>query len=861
MAASSPNPGQILGHFRLIEAIGAGGMGIVYRARDERLERDVAVKVLNAKTLGDPTARARFRREALILSRLNHPNVEAVYDFYSEQGLDYLVLEYVPGASLDDRLHQGPLPEKEVVSLGVQLARGLAAAHARGVLHRDLKPGNLRVTPEHVLKILDFGLAQLFEALDEKRLTEAETVTVEALSFAGTPPYMAPEQLEQKEPDVRTDIYSAGVVLYEMATGSRPFPQQGLMLWEAILHSLPPAPRSVNKDISPELEAIILKCLEKDPNVRYQSAGELLGDLAELEVPSSGSWQRVVARRSIGRAKILLIAGIVLTVIAAAGLTWWKVTHPPIPDKKHIAVLPFRLTGAEPEDAALFQGLTDTVTNRLMQLTVSQPVWIIPFSEITTNHVTSMGEARTKLGANLALDGSLQRNGDKLQVNLALADIESHKQLRADSVTGSTADFKQLEDRVVDATVAMLELELHTGSPPDEAHATISPEAYKAFTRGRGYLSRPFTAENVDSAVAQFTRALELDPGYAAAYASLGRAYWGEYQLTKDQENIVKMRDACDHSLKLAPSSPEGNICLGMLDAGTGRYPQAASEFQLAIDSDPTNDLAYRKLASVYESLGRMDQATKTYQKAIQVHPQDPSNYAELGTFYDNEAHYDDAAAQFEKAVGLAPDVAEYRSRLGGTYLFAGVYTKAEEALRNAIRLQPSYEAYSNLGQTYFLERKFDDAIAAFEQATVLGGRQIQAHGNLARAYYWYPPEHGKAKAELIKAIALAESALEVNPNDADAHTLVAEYFAMLGDKGQALQHLQAALNLRPGDAETAYYAAKVYNLLKNRQEALNWLEKSVKAGYSAAEISNTVELDSLRKEARFQNLGQKLRG
>ena len=257
-------------------------MGIVYRARDERLERDVAVKVLNAKTLSDIGAQTRFRREALILSRLNHPNVEAVYDFHSEQGLDYLVLEYVAGASLDRRLEKGALPENEVVSLGVQLARGLAAAHARGILHRDLKPGNLRVTPEHVLKILDFGLAQLFGAPDEKTLTEAETVTMEATNFAGTLPYMAPEQLEHKEPDVRSDIYSAGMVMYEMATGSRPFPQRGQMLWEAILHGLPPAPRTKKKDISAGLEAVILKCLKKDPNLRYQSADELLEDLKEL---------------------------------------------------------------------------------------------------------------------------------------------------------------------------------------------------------------------------------------------------------------------------------------------------------------------------------------------------------------------------------------------------------------------------------------------------------------------------------------------------------------------------------------------------------------------------------------------------
>src|SRR5271167_906739 len=196
MVAPSLTPGQVLGHFRFIEEIGAGGVGIVYRARDERLLRDVAVKVLNPKTLADESASRRFRREALILGRLNHPNVEAVYDFHSERGFDYLVIEYVPGTSLDDRLHQGALPEKEVISLGLQLARGLTAAHTQGIIHRDLKPGNLRVTPENVLKILDFGLAQLFAAPGAGTLNETATVTMEAPTLAGTLAYMAPEQLE-----------------------------------------------------------------------------------------------------------------------------------------------------------------------------------------------------------------------------------------------------------------------------------------------------------------------------------------------------------------------------------------------------------------------------------------------------------------------------------------------------------------------------------------------------------------------------------------------------------------------------------------------------------------------------------------
>jgi serine/threonine-protein kinase len=844
MAANpSFTPGQILGHFRLIEEIGAGGMGIVFRARDTRLERDVAVKVLNEKTLSDATARKRFRREALILSRLNHPNVEAVYDFHTEKGLDYLVMEYVPGSSLNERLESGALPENDVLALGIQLARGLAAAHSQHIVHRDLKPGNLRVTPDSVLKILDFGLAELAVMPDDETLTEEVALQN---SLAGTPPYIAPEQVLGYEPDARSDIYSAGVVLYELATGSRPFRQRGQALRDAIVHSPPPSLRSQKQDISPGLQTVILKCLEKDPKQRYQSASELLGD---LELVGGARNTRVV----------LMWAAVALLAVAAGFLSWRWLRPPPEPAVKHVAVLPFHMTGAQPQEAALIDGLTDTVTNRLMQLTASQPVGIIPFSEITANHVTSMQEARSKLGANLALDGNVQRSGDQLQVNLALSEIESHKQLRADSVTGTTTDFKDLEEKVVDAAVRVLELELHKNPPPDEARNTTSREAYEAFMRGRGYLDRSPSPENLDSGLTELNRALELDPGYAAAFASLGRGYWEKYKLTKDHQWISKMRKACEHSRQLLPSSVAGNVCLGMMDEGTGNYEQAASEFQMALDSDPTYDAAYRGLASSYEHLGRMELAEQTNKKAIQAHPEIPSNYARLGSLYAQEARYGQAAEQYKKAVAIAPDAAPYWSSLGGTYLVAGKYPEAEHSLQKAISLQPSYEAYTNLGDTYFLERKLPEAIGAFEESVVLGDRQIQAHGNLARAYYWYSPDHSKAKGELKKAIELATSDLQVNPNDADVHTLVAEYFAMLGDRSHALQHLHTAQSLRPGDAETAYYAAKIYNLLGDRQQALNWLEKSVNSGYSAAEINNTIELDSLRNDPRFKALDSKL--
>ncbi len=348
MVAPSLTPGQVLGHFRLIEEIGAGGMGVVYRAWDTRLERDVAVKVLNPKALSDPSARKRFRSEALILSRLNHPNVESVYDFHSEQGVDYLVLEYVPGTSLNERLERGALPEKEVVRFGIQLGEGLAAAHAQRVIHRDLKPGNLRVRPDNVLKILDFGLAQLSAHPEDKTVTIDESEALQR-PYAGTPPYLSPEQIQGKEPDVRSDIYSAGVVLYELATGSRPFPQRGQLLWEAVLHSLPPAPRLKKPDISEGLEAVILKCLEKDPDLRYQSASELLDDLSRLSAgqDTAASTQSLTAIRLRRDRKIrrVLILAVVLVLGIVAGIAAWRWIWPPKVQQKIMAVLPIDTVG------------------------------------------------------------------------------------------------------------------------------------------------------------------------------------------------------------------------------------------------------------------------------------------------------------------------------------------------------------------------------------------------------------------------------------------------------------------------------------------------------------------------------------
>ncbi|MGA7648448.1 MAG: serine/threonine-protein kinase, partial [Terriglobales bacterium] len=285
MPPETPIVGQVLGHYRVVEQIGAGGMGLVFRASDQQLERDVAIKVLPSGMLADEAARKRFRREALTLAKLNHPNIGMVYEFGSQEGLDFLVMEYVGGVAVDARLGSGPLSQKEVLRLGFQLADGLASAHEHGVIHRDLKPANMRLTQDNRLKILDFGLAQFVRQEVDMGVTASISETNQVV---GTLPYMAPEQLRGEVTDERSDLWSAGVVLYELATGRRPFAfAQVPVLIDAILNKPPELPSTLNPKISPGLEMAILKCLDKDPERRYQSARELRVDLDRLTMPIS----------------------------------------------------------------------------------------------------------------------------------------------------------------------------------------------------------------------------------------------------------------------------------------------------------------------------------------------------------------------------------------------------------------------------------------------------------------------------------------------------------------------------------------------------------------------------------------------
>lgn len=849
MSAPTIHSGGMLGRYRLLEQIGTGGMGVVYRAHDERLSRDVAIKLLNPGSIRSAIARHRVRTEALALSRVSHPNIETIFEFDTQGDCDFLVVELIPGASLDELLSRGPLPQTLAVSLTMQLLRGLATAHEKGIIHRDLKPSNLRLTHDSFLKILDFGLAHIHD--EEEHETHNLTTETHSTVLSGTLAYMSPEQLRGAHLDPRSDIYAVGLVLYQLCTGRLPFTETGAMLIDAILNRAFPPPRKLNSEISPQLEKVILRAVEKDPKRRYQTTREMLGDLEEIAAPEG---QSLIGRILQISAVALLV--MILALVAAlehrriAG--WIDRRLHPVPPNRYVAVMPFRTLNSE--DRAFDEGLTEAVAARLMEITAAQPVQVVSPRELVAEHVTDIQDARKKLGVNLGLEGTLMQSSGSMRVTQTLVDATTRRLLRAANFDTEKTDVFALQDQLVEKAVQMLEIEIHQGLG-EHRNGTTNPEAFTLYTRGRGFLQREGGLEDTESAISQFKQAIGIDPGYAAARASLGSAYLQKYRLVKDAQLISLTSEQCESAKELDSQLALADLCLGELHLIMGEYEQAAAELQQSVEEDAGAEESYGLLATVYERLNKFTEAEAIYKRAIQVHPQHANEYKRLALFYRNRARYSEAAQQYEQAIRLAPEDVRAWSSLAGVYYFSGEYEKAIDATQHAISIRPSSDGYNNLGLSYFALHRFEESIEAFRQAVAMNGHEMRGYGNLARAYYFSSSQRALAGEQFQSALAIGDADLRVNPRDGDAHTLMAYYDAMLGRRTDAFLHLRTALNLRPNDPETLYFAALVNAQLGKNTEAISWVKRSVARGYSVAEIASTPEFAGLKNLPEFQQV------
>ncbi len=525
--------GECLSHYRIVEQIGAGGMGVVYRAHDEQLDRDVAIKVLPPRSLADEAAQKRFRKEALSLARLNHPNIATVHEFGTQDGKDFLVTEYIPGITLDAKIANRAVAVDEVVRLGVQLAAGLAAAHQEGIVHRDLKPGNLRVTPDGRLKILDFGLAELIPHASELGMTATMTQSQET---SGTLPYMSPEQLSGQKADARSDIWAAGAVLYEMATGKRPFEQATpALVINSILNQVPDPPSSRNREIPVWLDDVILRALARDRAQRYQSAAELGAALQPAATTSSTAV--AVAQKPTLSGWMFVTAALALALVAGAYFVLHRNQHVNAPvavnQRRSVAVLGFRNLSANPEKSWLSTAISEMLTTDLSQggqlrtipgESVAQMKTSLSLTEADSFSVQTLTRIRQNLGSDDVVMGSFVPLGNGLlRLDVHLQDAVSGETLASVSEKGTEAEI----DDLVNRAGAELRGKLGVGALSDAQSAVVraslpsNPEAARLYSQGIEKL-RLFDAQ---SARGLLERAAALDPEHAPAHSALAEAW------------------------------------------------------------------------------------------------------------------------------------------------------------------------------------------------------------------------------------------------------------------------------------------------------------------------------------------------
>jgi len=566
-------------------------MGVVYRAMDDHLDRCVALKVLPDGAIADDAARRRFRREAIALSRLNHANIAAIYDFDTQDGVDFLVMEFVPGLSLAQTIQEGPIDEGLITRLGVQLAEALVAAHEQGVIHRDVKPGNIIVTPKGHAKVLDFGLAKFLRPVGMTPTPENLTKTG---NVVGTLPYMAPEALLGGDLDARSDIYSTGVILYEMATGRRPFPEtQVAVLVEAILHHTPIAPRQVNPQLSRRLELVILNAMDRELSRRYQCASELAAELGRCGITT-------VTATMAGRSERAGMGRI-----------------------DSIAVLPLANLSGEPGQEYFTDGMTEALTADLAQiraLRVVSRTSVMRYKGISR----PLPEIARELGVDALIEGSVMRSGNRVRITAQLIEAAPDRHLWAKSYERDLRDILELQSEVARAIVQEIRIKI---TPQEEERLTktrrVDPEAYEAYLKGRHYWNKR-NAESLRKGIACFQDAIERDPTYPLAYVGLADSYLiaGFYSDIPPKDTFPKAKAAARRALELDDTLAEAHAPLALANS-LYDWDAAAAEknFRRAIELNPAHPSAHQWYAEHLTAMGRLDQGIAEAMRALELDP------------------------------------------------------------------------------------------------------------------------------------------------------------------------------------------------------------------------------------------------
>jgi len=733
--------GKTISHYKILEKIGQGGMGVVYKAEDLRLKRTVALKFLPSTLTADAGAKERFIQEAQTASSLQHQNICNIHDIeeMADGGL-YIVMDYYQGESLKERIARGPVEMEQAVDIALQIADGLSKAHSQGIVHRDIKPANIFITTDGAVKILDFGLAKL---AGQAQLTRTG-------STIGTTAYMSPEQAQGLEVDQRTDIWSFGVLLYEMLTGKRPFPgeyEQAVIF--SILHEEPKTVASLRADLPAEIQSLIEKALLKDRSARYQRMADLMADLNSIKMKRTGPTNGA-AGRSGSKKGILFAAGGLLLLMAILVTAWQIGWRKPVPMIDSIAVLPLQNLSADPEQEYFSDGMTEALITELQKITSLR---VISRTSVMRYKKTEklMPQIAQELNVRALVEGSILREGNTVRITVQLIQASPEKHLWARPYDREMKSVLALQSEVAQAIAA----EIDAVVTPDErarlntAHE-VSAEATDAYLKGRFYWNKR-TAADLWKAVEYFNRAIEADPAYALAYAGLAQAFviLPEYAMVPPTEWLPKAKAMAEKALELEPNLAEAHAVLGLKYLQFDwDWARAEHEFLQAIKINPNFATTYHWYAIYLRDWGRVDEAMTQIRKAQSLDPLSLVILNNVGIVYFYMRRYDEAIEAMKEALDLEPDFALIHLNLSKIYCEKGQFAEALAEVQR-VRSVSSEVPYGlpNLGYVYARTGKIAEAGEVVREllrvrqqglAVSFGIAMVQVGlQNYDRALYW----------------------------------------------------------------------------------------------------------------------------
>ncbi|MGA6955033.1 MAG: tetratricopeptide repeat protein, partial [Candidatus Acidiferrales bacterium] len=846
-------PGSDFGpRYRIDALLGQGGMGRVYKAYDKELDRVVAIKVVREGAIGQADALKRFKQELVLASKISHKNILRIHDMGDVGGLRFISMAFVEGQDLQHIIHDNPkMPMDRILNFARQIAEALAAAHAEGVVHRDLKPQNLLVDKNDQIFVCDFGLAKSFE--------EGAVGMTRTGAFLGTPRYMSPEQVEGKPADNRADLYAYGLILYEMVTGDVPFTGEStLKVMYQRIQEKPKSPKLIKPDLPNWLVRIIMRCLERSPDDRYQNAYEILADL-QGSLSGAGSSRAGISRIGSGSQSVVIqipefashrwvwiVAGtvVLLAILFAIPpirhlIPGFRVEQtggatsgiPPLSSGRYVAVLPLQVLGDQSQLGFIAQGIEEAISAKLFQLkgvrvtssdAASKVDQKLPIPKIARN-----------LGANMLVQGMIQGNGDKIRIIINLENVADGKRVWSQQFDGVPADLFTLEDQIYGQLVAAMDITPATEETAKaEARPTDNIAAYDLYLRGRNSI-RGHEQKNVETALDFFNQALKQDPRFALAYTGLADASLRMYDLKKDSFWTQKALSAAQQAQQLNDNLPEVHSTLGSVYSATGKYAEAVAELRRAISLAPNSDEAYRRLGTAYMNSGQGKQGIEAFQKAVELNPYFWQNQNLLGVAYLQTADYPKALESFKQVTVLEPDIDAGYENIGNVYLTQGKYQECIPYFQKALQIEPYFSTYSNLGTAYFFLKQYPNAVAMFEKAVALSPNDTAMVVNLGDAYR-YAGQQDKARDTYQQAISVGFKGLQTNPKDTEIMAQVALSYAKTGNAAQALEFIKRARATDPTDVNYIYDEAEIQALSGKTSEALKSLQEAFEKHYPA---------------------------